>query len=177
MRRIAFVLALVLAACGGGDTDLPGTATTGSQGSTTSTTTAFSSSPVSTPEDSEQGELTDVRVGEHDGFVRVVFTFANLVPGYSVKHAEPPFVQDGSGEEVTVEGDGHIAVRLTARAHDEEGKSSAPAKIAAGAPLTEVVRLGDFEGVVNYVIGLTATRPFKVFTLSGPARLVIDIQA
>jgi hypothetical protein len=132
---------------------------------------------VSTPESSAQRELVNLTAGEHEGFVRIVFTFSNLVPGYSVAPAEPPFIQDGSGEEVEVRGDGHLAVRLTARAHDDEGKSSAPVAIASNGALQEVRRIGDFEGVVNYVIGLDHARPFKVFTLKSPARLVIDIQS
>ena len=177
MRRVAVVVFVLLAGCGndsGGKAAPAATSTT-----TTTASSSFSTTAVSTPENSAQGELVDVQVGDHDGFTRVVFRFANAVPGYSVKAADPPFVQDGSGKEIAVEGNGHLAVRLIARAHDDEGKTTVPTTIAL--PKTSSVRtvalLGDFEGVVNYVIGLSEPKGFKVFTLSAPARLVVDIQS
>jgi hypothetical protein len=175
VKRIAVVMFVVLAACGG-DTDNDNASPSAtSSPTTTTTTTPFSSTPVSTPENSEQGELTEIRTGAHDGFVRVVFVFSNLVPGYSVKPADPPFTQDGSGKEVAVAGNGHLAVRLIARAHNESGEPTAPAKLDVPG-LGDIVLLGDFEGVVNYVIGTSEPELFKIFTLSSPARLVLDIQ-
>ena len=179
MRRVAVALFVLLAACGANNDD-SGKAPHASDTTTTTTTaSSFSTTAVSTPENSAQGELVDVQVGAHTGFTRVVFRFANAVPGYSVKPAHPPFVQDGSGKDVAVEGDGHLAVRLIARAHDDDGKATVPATIAG--PKTSSVRvvalLGDFEGVVNYVIGLSEPTGFKVFALSSPARLVVDIQS
>jgi hypothetical protein len=119
--------------------------------------------------------LVGVRVGAHDGFVRVVFTFSNAVPGYSVKSANPPFVQDGSGAHVTVQGIAFLAVRLVARAHDDDGKSTAPSSAGSAGSVQEVRRTGDFEGVVNYVIGLKQAGGFRTFTLAYPSRLVLDI--
>ena len=158
------------------------TTTTSVAGGTTSTTALiFGNSPVSTPEkNSPQGQLTDVAVGAHAGFVRVVFTFGNVVPGYEVKHAEPPFRDGGQGADHPVTGDGHIAVRLIAVAHDDDGKSTVsdkPIPGPEGSSVTEVVKIDDFEGYVNYVIGTTQPKGFKVFTLKSPARLVIDIQS
>jgi hypothetical protein len=184
MRRLFLVVAVLgLVACSNDDGDEPTTTTSVASITTTTAptpTTAFPNTDVSTPADTEQGQLTNVTVGAHDGFVRVVFTFDNLVPGYAVKKAAPPFVQDASGKEVEVAGEGHLAVRLTARAHDDEGKATVSTGRIAGpknTSLTEVVFTGDFEGVVNYVIGTTQPTGFKVFTLTSPARLVIDIQS
>lgn len=145
----------------------------------TKTTSAYSTTDVSTPENSEQGQLTNVTVGKHDGFTRVVFTFSNLVPGYAVKNAEPPFTQDGSGNVVKVEGVSHLSVRLTARAHDDGKPTLSTKRIAgpSGGTVTEVVPLGDFEGVVNYVIGTSDTSGFRVLTLASPARVAVDIAA
>lgn len=190
MRKLLVVIALLgLVACSNDD-DPPSTPTTttttdgvGRTTTTTATPTSTSSFPttdVSTPADTQQGQLTDVTAGAHAGFVRVVFTFGNLVPGHSVKKAEPPFTQDGSGQEVEVAGEGHLAVRLTARSHDDEGKSTVSTARIAGpknTSVTEIVPTGDFEGVVNYVIGTTGPKGFRVFTLKSPARLVVDIQS
>ena len=167
---------LVLVACTDSDKSETSPTTPPSANSPT-TTVPFGTTPISTPEASAQGQLIKVAVGDHDGFVRVVFTFSNAVPGYSVKSATPPFVQDGSGKTVTVPGNAFLAVRLIARAHDEDGKSTAPSAIAhsSNGALREVRLLGDFEGVVNYVVGLGNAGGFRTFTLAFPSRLVLDI--
>lgn len=175
MRKLVVVVALLgLVACGNDKTN--DTAAT----ATTAVSTRFGTTDVSTPEATEQDVLTGVTVGRHDGFVRVVFRFANLVPGYSVKKAGPPFVQDGSGAEVQVSGNGHLELRLVARAHDDQGNPTVTTKRIAGpanTSLTEVVSTGDFEGIVNYVIGTTEAKDFAVFTLASPPRLVIDVRS
>jgi hypothetical protein len=38
-----------------------------------------------------------------------------------------------------------------------------------------VVNSEDFEGVMAWVIGLDAQRPFTVTTLSSPPRVVVDV--
>jgi hypothetical protein len=184
MRRVAVALSLLvvlLGACRGNDdktaTDRTLPPPTSAQHVPT-TVPAMTSSPISTPAGTAQGELNDVTVGDHDGFTRVVFTFADAVPGYSVKVANPPFVQDGSGKAVTVAGNGHLAVRLVARAHDDAGKPTAPRSVDGpkGGSVSEVQLIGDFEGIVNVVIGTTPKTPaFRTFTLSLPSRLVVDV--
>jgi len=181
MKRIvcACLLLVALVACSNSKHDTTTATTSASTTSATSTTAPFTTTPVSTPETTEQGQLVDVQVGDHAQFARVVFRFSNLVPGYSVRPADPPFVQDGSGKEVTVDGDGHLTVRLIARAHDDNGKSTAPSAIAVPktSSIRGVVMTGDFEGVVNFVIGTSTPTGFKVFTLTSPPRLVIDVQS
>ncbi|MEY2418576.1 MAG: hypothetical protein QOG90_1256 [Actinomycetota bacterium] len=180
MRRIVVAVFVLLAACGsnGGKDPVAVPDVTGAT-ETTNTTAPFTTTEISTPDNTKQAQLVDVQVGEHVGFVRVVFRFSDAVPGYSVRTAEPPFVQDGSGKEVTVDGNGHLAVRLIARAHDDNGKTTVPTAIAF--PHTSSIRavalLGDFEGVVNYAIGLSEPTGFKAFTLTSPPRLVVDIQS
>src|SRR5688572_21757734 len=44
--------------------------------------------------------LTDVQVGRHDTFDRIVFTFREGLPGYRIAYVQPPIVQDGSGQPV-----------------------------------------------------------------------------
>ena len=40
----------------------------------------------------------------------------------------------------------------------------------------EVVSIGDFEGILTWAVGLSGTVGFKVATLAGPSRLVVDFQ-
>jgi hypothetical protein len=176
VRRVAIacILLFSLVACKG-DAKHSSTATTFAP--LPSTTVPFGSPTVSTPDNTEQDVVTRVQVGKHDEFTRVVFEFADLVPGFAVKAAQPPFVQDGSGATVNVTGAGHLAVRLVARAHDEDGKPSyaGGTRTSGVGEVTEVVRTGDFEGVVNFVIGTKRTPSFRVLTQANPPRLIIDI--
>jgi hypothetical protein len=41
--------------------------------------------------------------------------------------------------------------------------------------LRQVKGAGDFEGTVSFGLGLASTSGFRVFTLSGPDRLVVDV--
>ena len=43
--------------------------------------------------------------------------------------------------------------------------------------VTEVVKAGDFEGVLTWVIGVRTRTPFRVTTLSAPTRVVVDLQS
>ena len=61
--------------------------------------------------------LTDVRVGRHAGFERVVFEFENdIVPGYAVEYLPGPVHADPSGLPVAVSGDSYLFVRMSSAA-------------------------------------------------------------
>ena len=47
-----------------------------------------------------RANITDVRIGTHDGYDRVVFEFAGGLPEVSLERAEPPFTHDASGEPI-----------------------------------------------------------------------------
>jgi hypothetical protein len=123
-----------------------------------------------------------VRTGRHEGYERVVFEFADdRVPGYSVRYVERPVVADPSGEEVSVSGDEILSVRLSwASGYDLVGDLgqvyTGPTRLSVGYPaIQEVVETGDFEAVLNWVIGVRTRPAFEVTTLTDPARIVIDI--
>ena len=140
-------------------------------------TGTLSDQPVTvTRQPATQPRLVGVRTGHHATFDRVVFEFAGPAPGYDVRYVGQ-LVQDGSGATVPVEGQRVLAIAFTpAAAHDAAGNPTAPARIRTGYPsLREVVRVGDFEGVVSYGFGLDDRVGFRVFTLSGPTRVVIDV--
>lgn len=126
------------------------------------------------------GVLYDVRYGRHETFDRVVFDFREARPGYRAEYVTPPIVQDGSGLPVHVSGDGFLQVRLNvAVAHDEAGHPTyvGPREILLDLPsLLEIEQTGDFEGYVTWVIGLPGELPFRVWELSDPYRIAIDIR-
>ena len=125
----------------------------------------------------EQPRLDDVRVGRHDdaGYDRVVLDLSDI-PGYRV-HRVRRVVQDGSGRTLQLRGRSFLVVRLEpAVAHDDRGRPTSPRRIRRAFPqLREVRRVGDFEGVVTYGLGLRRTTDFQVSTVASPARLVIDV--
>jgi hypothetical protein len=121
--------------------------------------------------------LVDVRAGRHPGFDRVVFEFQGTVPEHHVRYVDQ-LVEDGSGTPVSVAGSADLEVVFQgANAHEEDGTPSvSPRRFSPGlTAVKEVARIGDFEAVVSYGIGLDRRRPLTVSTLSGPSRLVIDV--
>ncbi|MGQ0520102.1 MAG: AMIN-like domain-containing (lipo)protein [Actinomycetota bacterium] len=199
MRRAAVVvLALLLPACAagqdptveaGGDAPAATSASTSTPASSGPGTASPVAPPISTPAVQPRSYLTAVRAAGADqpGSSRVVFEFDSVVPGYTIDYVQRPVTEDGSGDEVTVKGEAILQVRFEnasgARIEGEKvirtynGPDRVPAAGAEGVA-TEVVDAGDFEGAVTWVIGLRRRAPsLSVSTLSGPARLVIDVPA
>ena len=144
-----------------------------------------STSPVSVAPTATDGHalLTAVRAARHEGFDRVVFEFSNAVPGYAVEYVEEPVHADGSGEEVPVDGEHVVLVRLENASGADLSKEDAPqtytgpTRFDPGTPeVAELVRVGDFEGVLTWAIGVRDRVPFRVTTLDGPPRVVVDLQ-
>lgn len=138
--------------------------------------------PVSVPApEMQQTGLVAVRTARHEGYDRVVFEFDGELPGYEVMYAEPPIRESGSGNEVSVQGDAVVTVRMTpasgVRFTDDgyEEVYSGPDRVpGAGATVTEVVEVGDFEGQTTWAVGLADRVDFAVTALQSPARLVVD---
>jgi hypothetical protein len=124
--------------------------------------------------------ITDVRIGSHDGYDRVVFEFTDGTPEIALERATPPFVQDASGAPMDVEGASFL--RLTMRGGTkqmEDGSSSynGSRDFDAGFPaLVHLVEGGDFEAQSTWYLGLSAETCVRVSLLEGEPRLVIDIQ-
>src|SRR5918992_1233151 len=133
-----------------------------------------------TATDPVTANYTDVRVGTHDGYDRVVIEFANGVPEMSLQRAEPPFLQDASGIPLDVQGDSVLKlVMRNATALTESGEISydGPRDFDPGFPqLVDVLAGGDFEAMTTWYIGLNDEACIRVFSLSDPDRLVIDVE-
>jgi hypothetical protein len=174
MRRATLLLtALSLLAM-----PLAGSLAAGSADAATTARSAACRTPVVGPDQAvRQFRLDDVRVGQHSnrGFDRVVFDLTGL-PGYQV-HRVRRVHHDGSGAPMTLRGDAFLTVRLEPTvAHDDQGAPTAPLRIRRSfTQLKEVRSAGDLEGVVTYGIGVAATSDFRVFTLTSPDRLVVDL--
>jgi hypothetical protein len=118
----------------------------------------------------------DIRTAHHDGYDRLVIAFptASTMPEYQLtRQATATFVRDASGQPVTL--DGSAGIRAVLRNADIT--PGAPTDVKPGLPaIREVAQIGNFERVVSYGVGLANPACFRVFELSGPTRLVIDVQ-
>jgi len=126
--------------------------------------------------------ITDVRVGTHADYDRVVFEFTDGLPDATLERAEPPFTHDASGAPVDVEGTSFL--RLTMRGgtkQTEEGTSGYDGPLDFDpdfATLVDLVEGGDFEAQSTWYLGLASEACVRVITLAddGPPRLVIDVE-
>jgi len=136
--------------------------------------------PVQTPApDGAQLQLVDLTSGEHEGYDRVVLTFKGEgTPGWRVGFEGDPS-EDGSGRPIETEGDGSLVAHVSGLVLPTEGDGQLPpGSTATDLPEVEEVYLaGWFEGEVQLVLGVDSSdAPFRVFALSDPTRLVIDVQ-
>ncbi|HEX7196009.1 MAG TPA: hypothetical protein VF364_04145, partial [Candidatus Limnocylindria bacterium] len=127
--------------------------------------------------------ITDVRVGTHADYDRVVFEFADGLPEFTLDRASPPFTHDASGMPIDVDGESFL--RLTMRGGTKqtvEGTSSydGPTDFDPDFPtLVDLVEGGDFEAQSTWYLGLSGEACVRVMQLvgeGGSPRLVIDVQ-
>jgi hypothetical protein len=126
--------------------------------------------------------LRVARVAPQPGYDRVVLELAGKVPGqpgWRVEYVTQP-TSDGSGNPVAVRGTAYLQVIVTGVGYPADTGVPEPAirriRPAGTAVVREVVLDGVFEGQYTAFVGLTGKRPFRVFRLSNPARVVIDVR-
>jgi hypothetical protein len=198
----ATVLALILGACSaaGSSSDASSIAASDSAVATQSASLEATASPSEQPsaEPSDglgefectfmvhvsgtvaRAQITDVRVGTHTGYDRVVFEFGNGIPEVMLDPVTPPLLKDPSGLPLDVEGNAFWQLVM------QGGTRVSPAGVETydgttdfkpGFPqLTELVEGGDFEAVSTWFFGLESESCVRVLTLADPSRLVIDIE-
>jgi hypothetical protein len=126
--------------------------------------------------------LTDVRIAGHDGYDRVVFEYeGDLTPELRVTPDDGPYIQNPSGLPVDVNGDPVYLVNVTgASAHDmDSGEQTYTGPTDFDPGLEQIVQLvesGDFEAVNNWYLGVNGSTCLRLFALTDPGRLVIDVQ-
>jgi hypothetical protein len=137
---------------------------------------AFTCTDKSGGTGSAAGTIHDIRVAHHNGYDRLVIGFptANAMPQYQLnRQTTAHFVRDASGQPVTLQGS--AGIRLVLRNSDIV--SGSPSDLKPNLPeIREVAQIGNFERVVSYGIGLATPACVRVLELSGPTRLVIDVQ-
>jgi hypothetical protein len=190
------LLALVLAGCGGKSTDEQAASTNSTSPPPMATTptkvdcqlegaTKAPEVSASNEKPDETMYLTNVSLSSANCASSVVFDLepGAQVPGYRVSYepAETAKVEDASGNPVEIAGDAFLVVKLmpamTAKIEGEQVTKTytGPRRLPGSDPITEVVKTGDFEGVVTWVIGLDRERPFLAQAADG--KLFVDIES
>jgi hypothetical protein len=201
--------AMLLAACGSGGAQEAGPVptspaasepaptesappeTTSTEPETTEATTTEAAPLVCQPQTGgDKGvftNLTDVRVGAHDGFDRIVFEFSAPkpnpggkagIPYFEISQAKPPFTEDPSDMPVAVEGDAFVRIVMQgATGYDFDGNPTYDGRrrLTPGfGTLAQAVEAGDFEATMTWILGLSRPTCWTIQELHGPDRLVID---
>ncbi len=177
-----------LALCGVLTTALLLTACAGEPGSTTKSADATaplggvaplgaadSAPKTQRPEAPNELTVTDIRVGHHDSFERVVFDFEGTgKPGWFIDYIDHA-VHPVSGEPLSVKGQAYLVVNIDGVKPGERAPGLSMFDDDANIP--EIYDAGITGSRHHFVIGLREQAPFSVEVLSDPMRLVVDIRA
>ncbi|HEY6379437.1 MAG TPA: hypothetical protein VI316_09675 [Candidatus Dormibacteraeota bacterium] len=119
---------------------------------------------------------TTARVGGQSGHDRIVFVYAGAaLPSLTITSATPPFAGDPSARPLPVAGMAFLALVFRNLPGIASGYSG-PTSFTAGLTfLTDLELRGDFEGVQQWVAGLSGRACVRVFALTRPTRLVVDL--
>ena len=124
--------------------------------------------------------VTDIRIGRHDGFDRVVFEADGTgTPGWDVRYVDAAQSQ-GSGDDIEVDGGAVLQVTISGvgiPADTGVEEYPGPDRLSAGDTevVTEVVWDSTFEGTSVAFAGVTEETPFRVYLLEDPARVVLEV--
>jgi hypothetical protein len=121
-----------------------------------------------------------VRVARQDGFDRVVLELGGTgTPGWDVRWVDAATDQ-AKGDPVPVSGGAVLQVSVTGAGYPyDTGVAEVPSRVpvrgAGTRDVTEVVPMGTFEGTTQVVVGAAARTPFRVYALTSPTRIVLDV--
>ena len=125
-------------------------------------------------------QIEDVRAGSHEGVDRVVVELSgtgtpDVLAGYT---ADPR--QQASGLPLVPAGNAYFeliiqGVPWSMGLSDADLAKADPAGVAAGG-IQEIADGGIFEADAQYIVGLNAQRPYNLYLLENPTRVVVDFQ-
>jgi hypothetical protein len=136
----------------------------------------FTTAPKTSPGSGGQAEVFGVATGCRPTFDRFVIRARFGTPRYDVRYRKR-IIEDGTGDPVPLLGTKRIRVLIhNARGHTKGGTVLLPEVRTPLCPNLRQIKLaGDFEGVVTFGLGLRRKTGFRVFRLTGPRRIVIDV--
>ena len=175
---------------------VPGTVPSASPSARVSESPSATPTPVQTPPDSSlppfvcgsstsiapknaplSAYIDAVRTGTHNGYDRITIEFQDGPPGSIDLRPQnsSTFTLSPKGEVVTLAGSAGILVII--HSADEHTAYSGATDFKTGYPvLLEARQMEDFEGYVQWGLGLSNSACYRAFFLTNPTRLVIDIQ-
>ena len=122
-------------------------------------------------------------IEQRGDYYRIVFGFSAPVTNYHVRYVPLPVRQDPSDQVVELQGDNALQISFGGTGLDQSQNppvqtyaGSQRIVVGAGA-VRELVQIGDFEAVMNWVIGVQGTPEFRVSAQQNPSQLVIEIAA
>ena len=135
-------------------------------------------SPVITVGNPPQTAFIDmVRTGTHPGYDRITIEFKNGQP-QSIQlrpQTGTAFMRDAIGDTVTL--DGRYGILVTIKGADSHTSYSGSTDMKTKyAGLREARQVGDFEGTVQWALGLANSPCYHAYILDNPTRLVIDLK-
>ena len=122
--------------------------------------------------------VTDVRIGRHEGFERVVFELdGGGAPGWFVDYTSTP-MQETVGQPLQVAGNSFLNINVDGTVYPFElGKDNTVPVTMAGdtGNVIDVINAGTYEGRSQIVVGLRSELPYSVQVMEDPMRVVVDI--
>jgi hypothetical protein len=153
---------------------------------TTWMVTAAMSAAAVLPAPAPAGLLQEIRTGRHAGYDRLVLEFGGVTPPTATTGYVAVVRTDPADQPVPLRGTAFLRVALhdatldtTPREPDpaDARRYTGPHRVTPNLPvLRDVAVAGDFEGVLSFGVGLARRTPVRVFTLTAPARVVLDFQ-
>ena len=123
--------------------------------------------------------LTQIRAAHQSGYDQLVFQFSGGLPAHYSARYVAQVIGDASGMPVNVVGSAKLLVRFTpAAGHNVLGHVTygAVQRTYALPGIIQVVNAGDFESVLSFGVGVARAEPFRVYTLTRPSRVVVDVR-
>lgn len=170
----------------------------GSEEASPSGSGAESIAPTSTPTPPDEGWIcglpvtlaasgaaihhtTDINVSTHPDYDRISFTYLESgSPAFEMRNTRPPFTHDPSGLPMTVNGSSFMRITLngaTKLADDGSLTYSGPTNFEPGFPqLVQLIEQGDFEAQTSWYVGLDGGDCIRAAVVTGPSRIIIDVQ-
>lgn len=124
--------------------------------------------------------VTDVRIGAHEGFDRIVLEIAgDGAAGWHIGYVDEPTTQ-GQGAPVDIAGEAFLEINVRGVALPPDAPEHDPwdGERLVGPPGSHVIELVEdtiYEGQHSFHVGLPAKTPFGVVRLDDPQRIVVEI--
>ena len=114
--------------------------------------------------------LRNVQIQASGCVDEVSFLFWKGTPAWSAGYQDGPLTLDPSGQPAAVSGEAHLVIRfehasgVDLSVNPPQPAYDGPTAMTPGSPsaVEQVSRLGDFEGVLTWAVGLPDRRPFEV---------------